>query len=94
VKEIKVLAGITEDHMSEVLHVGLKNDTTPETFSLQYVNSAGVCIPTQFIKLMPMLSVPRLINWHIVFKNFAFILNLVLTDKIFIFQFGTSQLLE
>ena len=57
VKEIKVLAGTTEDHMSEVLHVGLKNDATPETFSLQYVNSAGVCIPTQFIKLMPMLSV-------------------------------------
>ena len=57
VKEIKVLAGTTEDHMSEVLHVGLKNDTTAETFSLQYVNSAGICIPTQFIKLMPMLSV-------------------------------------
>jgi muskelin-like protein len=57
VKEIKVLAGTTEDHMSEVLHVGLKNDTIPETFSLQYVNNAGVCIPTQFIKLMPMLSV-------------------------------------
>ena len=55
VKEIKVLAGTTEDHMSEVLHVGLKNDTTAETFNLQYVNSAGVCIPAQFIKLMPML---------------------------------------
>ena len=55
VKEIKVLAGATEDHMSEVLHVGLKNDTIPETFNLPYVNSAGVCIPTQFIKLMPML---------------------------------------
>ena len=60
VKEIKVLAGTTEDHMSEVLHVGLKNDTIPETFNLQYVNNAGVCIPTQFIKLMPMLSVLRL----------------------------------
>ena len=57
VKEIKVLAGVTEDHMSEVLHVGLKNDATPETFSLQYVNSAGVCIPAQYIKLMPLLSV-------------------------------------
>ena len=57
VKEVKVFAGITKDHMSEVLHVGLKNDTTAETFNLQYVNSDGICIPTQFIKIMPMLSV-------------------------------------
>ena len=71
VKEIKVLAGTTEDHMSEVLHVGLKNDTTPETFSLQYVNNAGVCIPTQFIKLMPMLSVLPLINMRFIL-NFRF----------------------
>jgi hypothetical protein len=56
VKEIKVFAGITEEHMSEVLHAGLKNDTTAETFNLQYVNSAGVCIPTRFVKIMPMLS--------------------------------------
>ena len=60
VKEIKVLAGTTEDHMSEVLHVGLKNDTIPETFNFQCINSAGVCIPTQFIKLMPKLSGPCL----------------------------------
>jgi len=55
VKEIKVFAGVTEDHMSEVLHAGLKNDTTAETFNIQHVNSAGVCIPTQFVKVMPML---------------------------------------
>ena len=57
VKEIKVFAGTTEDYMSEVLHAGLKNDTTPETYNIQYVNSAGVCIPTQFVKIMPLLSV-------------------------------------
>ena len=57
VKDIKVFAGTTEDNMSEVLHAGLKNDSTPETFNLQYVNSAGVYIPTQFVKIMPMLSV-------------------------------------
>jgi len=56
--------------VSEVLHVGLKNlnDTIPESFSLQYVNSAGVCIPAQFIKLMPMLAHGRDFNvsiWHI-----------------------------
>jgi hypothetical protein len=75
VKEIKVLAGTTEDHMSEVLHVELKNDAIPETFSIQYVNSAGICIPTQFIKLMPMLSVLILSTRFIVF-----ILNLGLMD--------------
>jgi len=57
VKEIKVFAGTTQDHMSEVLHVALKNDTTPETFNMQYFNSAGICLPVQFIKITPMLSV-------------------------------------
>ena len=91
VKEIKVFAGITQDHMSEVLHVGLKNDTTAETFNLQYVNSAGVCIPTQFIKIMPILSVLVLSK-----QPFQFLILFLteLMDKIFIFQSGTLQCLE
>ena len=71
-KEIKVFAGITEDHMSEVLHVGLKNDSTAETFSIQYLNNAGVCIPTQFIKIMPMLSVLCPTNHNLIIMIFEF----------------------
>jgi hypothetical protein len=35
-KEFKVFGGIDENHMSELLHSGLRNDSEPETFSLEF----------------------------------------------------------
>ena len=59
VKELKVLVGTSEDEddMTEVLHVGLKNDTSPETFILNHVNGTGIALPTLFVKIIPMMSV-------------------------------------
>ncbi|KDR67554.1 hypothetical protein GALMADRAFT_258218 [Galerina marginata CBS 339.88] len=62
-KELKVFVGTSEDHMTEVLHAGLKNDTTAETFSLRHVNDAGVRFPTQFVKIVPLLAHGQ--NFHI-----------------------------
>uniref|UniRef100_A0A8H7Y6Q3 Muskelin N-terminal domain-containing protein n=1 Tax=Psilocybe cubensis TaxID=181762 RepID=A0A8H7Y6Q3_PSICU len=62
-KEFKVFVGLSEDHMAEVLHAGLKNDSTPETFSLKHVNSSGVPFPTQFVKIVPILAHGQ--NFHI-----------------------------
>ncbi|KAF9547697.1 hypothetical protein CPC08DRAFT_715745 [Agrocybe pediades] len=52
-KELKVFAGASEDHMIEVLHAGLKNDNTPETFAIKHTNRSGVVFPTQFVKIVP-----------------------------------------
>jgi hypothetical protein len=54
-KEFKVFVGILEDHMTEVLHAGLKNDSTPETFPVKHANSSGVYFPAQFVKIVPIL---------------------------------------
>lgn len=35
-KEFKVLGGMDENHMTELLHSGLRNDSEPETFSLDF----------------------------------------------------------
>jgi hypothetical protein len=53
-KEFKLYAGMTEDHMAEVLHTGLKNDTIPETFTVKHHNSAHVCFPTRYVKIVPL----------------------------------------
>ncbi|KAF9473394.1 galactose oxidase [Pholiota conissans] len=62
-KELKVSIGISEDHMTEVLHASLKNDVNPETFALKHVNSAGVVFPTQYIKIVPIAAHGQ--NFHI-----------------------------
>lgn len=59
VKEFKIYIGLTEDHLTEVLHSGLKNDGVSETFALRHVNSAGVRIPTRFLKIVPLSYVDR-----------------------------------
>lgn len=57
VKDLKVFVGVSEDHMSEVLHAGLKNDTIPETFLLMHVNDSGIKFPTQYVKIVPIVCV-------------------------------------
>lgn len=53
-KEFKLYVGATEDHLTEVLHSGLRNDSIPETFTVQYTNKAGVAFPTRFVKIVPL----------------------------------------
>ncbi|KAF8907826.1 Muskelin N-terminus-domain-containing protein [Gymnopilus junonius] len=62
-KELKVFVGMSEDRMTEVLHAGLKNDSTPETFTLKNINDSGVPFPTQFVKIVPILAHGQ--NFHI-----------------------------
>ncbi|EGO00214.1 hypothetical protein SERLA73DRAFT_51827 [Serpula lacrymans var. lacrymans S7.3] len=53
-KEFKLYVGLHQDHMTEVLHCGLKNDTVAETFAVRHVNNMGICFPTRFIKIVPL----------------------------------------
>jgi hypothetical protein len=41
-KEFKVFGGIDPNHMTELLHSGLRNDTEPETFALHF--TANGCV--------------------------------------------------
>ncbi|KAL1942840.1 hypothetical protein VTO73DRAFT_5080 [Trametes versicolor] len=52
-KEFKILVGTNEDNMSEVLHAALKNDVTPETFSIRCTNRAGMTFPTRYVQIVP-----------------------------------------
>ncbi|CAL1706336.1 unnamed protein product [Somion occarium] len=53
-KEFKLLVGLTESNMTEVLHAGLKNDSVPETFLIRYTNSDAVPFPTRYLKIVPL----------------------------------------
>ena len=53
-KEFKLYVGLSEDNMTEVLHTGLKNDATAETFYIRSVNQAGLAFPTRYVKIEPL----------------------------------------
>ena len=61
-KEFKLLVGVTEDHMSEVLHAGLKNDSISETFTIKHINKAGIRFPTRYVKIVPLSYVFSLLD--------------------------------
>ncbi|KAF5385812.1 hypothetical protein D9615_002604 [Tricholomella constricta] len=67
-KEFKLYVGTNRAHMSEVLHAGLKNDSIPETFPIKHVNKAGICFPTQYIKIVPISAHGQSFHtsiWHV-----------------------------
>ncbi|KAJ3555993.1 hypothetical protein NP233_g12079 [Leucocoprinus birnbaumii] len=67
-KDFKVYVGITEENLVEVLHGGLKNDTTPEAFSIRHINNAQVIFPTRYIKIVPLSAHGQNFHtsiWHI-----------------------------
>ncbi|KAI9062824.1 hypothetical protein FKP32DRAFT_1572733 [Trametes sanguinea] len=67
-KEFVVLVGMTEDNLTEVLRGGLKNDSTPETFSLRYTNRAGLPFPTRYVEIVPLSAHGQNFNtsiWHV-----------------------------
>lgn len=53
-KEFKLYVGLNPDHMIQVLHAGLRDDSIPETFSITHVNREGVTFPTRFVKIVPL----------------------------------------
>ena len=57
-REFKIFIGMNREYLTEVLHSGLKNDSVPETFSIKFVNDAGICFPTRFVKIEPISYVP------------------------------------
>lgn len=56
-REFKIFIGMNREYLTEVLHSGLKNDSVAETFSIKFVNDAGICFPTRFIKIEPISCV-------------------------------------
>lgn len=53
-KEFKIYVGLAPDNMTQVLQSGLKNNSEPETFNITHVNSAGVPVPTRYVKIEPL----------------------------------------
>ena len=53
-KEFKLYAGSTPDTMFEILNAGLKNDSVAETFQVKHFNTAGVCFPNRYVKVVPL----------------------------------------
>lgn len=53
-KEFKLYVGLNPDHMIQVLHAGLRDDSVAETFSTTHVNRGGVPFPARFIKIVPL----------------------------------------
>ncbi|KAH6591184.1 hypothetical protein BASA61_005038 [Batrachochytrium salamandrivorans] len=54
-KEFKVYGGMTPNHMLELLHSGLRNDSEQETFALKY-SANGVVFPCLYLKIVPLLA--------------------------------------
>ncbi|XP_055379380.1 muskelin isoform X2 [Condylostylus longicornis] len=54
-KKFRIFGGLDEDKMLLLLESGLKNDSTPESFSLRYTTE-GENFPVLFLKIMPLLS--------------------------------------
>lgn len=70
-REFKLLVGPTEDLLVEVLHSGLRNDSDPETFTLDYSrvhNGKGVeLLPVRFVKIVPLAAHGSSFNYSIWF---------------------------
>ncbi|KAF9929588.1 Muskelin 1, intracellular mediator containing kelch motif [Modicella reniformis] len=70
-KEFKVFGGLTTSNMTELLHIGLKNDDEPETFLLKHKTNL-VVFPCQYIKIVPLMTWSPNFNfsiWHVEVKG-------------------------
>ncbi|CAG0889290.1 unnamed protein product [Darwinula stevensoni] len=63
-KKFKVLGGLSDEHMIELLEKGLRNDSSPESFRLKHVISGHV-FPCRFIKIVPLQSWGPSFNYSI-----------------------------
>ena len=46
------MVGLDKDHLIEVLHTTLKNDSEPEVFSLVCTDGDGVEFPSRYLKII------------------------------------------
>ena len=53
-KEFKVYIGLNEDNMTQVLHASLKDDASPETFSIQFSTHSGIPLPSRYVRIEPL----------------------------------------
>lgn len=53
-REFKIYVGETKDNLIEALYAALKNDTTPETFSIKHATRTGIEFPTRYVKIVPL----------------------------------------
>ncbi|KAI9463668.1 Muskelin N-terminus-domain-containing protein [Lactarius psammicola] len=70
-KEFKICVGLTKDRMAEVLSATLKDDSTPETFTLRHVNRAGVPFPSRYLKIVPISAYSHSFHISIWFVSIA-----------------------
>lgn len=71
-KELRVYGGLTQEHMTELLHTNVKLDASPETFSLRHTNRSGHTFPCRFVKIVPLAAHGASFNisiWHIAFSG-------------------------
>lgn len=73
-KDFRVLVGTSEDSLTEVLQSALRNDSAPETFSLRYVNQAGISFPTRYVQIVPLSAHGQSFHisiWHVALNGIA-----------------------
>ncbi|THH00239.1 hypothetical protein EW145_g7119 [Phellinidium pouzarii] len=51
-KDFEIHVGMSRDHLTDVLHSTLKNDTKQESFPLTHKSKEGVPFPTRFVKIV------------------------------------------
>ncbi|KAI0775785.1 Muskelin N-terminus-domain-containing protein [Trametes elegans] len=71
-KEFKILVGVTQENMTEVLRGSLRNDANAETFSIRSTNRAGMPFPTQYVEIVPLSAHGQNFNtsiWHVSFSG-------------------------
>ncbi|KAI0645772.1 Muskelin N-terminus-domain-containing protein [Trametes meyenii] len=85
-KDFVVLVGTNESNMTEVLRAGLKNDTTPETFSIRSTNRVGLPFPTGYVEIVPLSVHGQNFNtsiWHVSFSG--------ITDETYVEQIQSKH---
>ncbi|CAH3026215.1 unnamed protein product [Porites evermanni] len=65
-RKFKIYGGLNDDHMTELLHSGLRNDHIKETFNLKH-ELDGKMFPCNYIKIVPILSHGPSFNFSIWF---------------------------
>ncbi|OJA09261.1 hypothetical protein AZE42_02024 [Rhizopogon vesiculosus] len=67
-REFMVYVGLNSEHMAQALHSQLKDDTISESFPLKHVNREGMCLPTRFVKIVPVSAHGHSFHtsiWHV-----------------------------
>lgn len=67
-KEFKLYVGLHPEHMIQVLHTTLKDDSVPESFAILGANKVGLPFPSRFVKILPLSAHGQSFHisiWHV-----------------------------